>query len=595
MLPVNNRSSAAGYNFAEASASSSVAAATSETRSHEEYHAIWQAWEREAPCGEEEARHIAGEKLRDCLRQHSDALVLFRLPLTSLPVLPESVTSLRLEHSKVTALPLLPQGLKGLTISNNQLRALPELPPGLKSMDVSHNKLVTLPPLSPCMESLIAKDNRLTEVSELPGTLRVLDLSDNRLTTLPALSDSLTDLVVCNNNLTEPPRVLPQFLESLDLSSNQIVEFPSSLPSSLQQINLTDNQLSRLPESVISLNHRCQVFLVINSFSERTIRSLQNITSDPSYRGPCILFSIADGAGDERPVRPLGDVVTIWLPAESDVAEKWRTIANEENASAFSAFLGRLANTVNAKKDPEFKQKIAAWLAMLADSPGLRDMTFMVAVGATETCEDRVSYSWNEMQKLALAHRVENGEFDEKFSDLIATGRVMFRLEQLEEIAHEKVKTLHFTDEIEVWMAFQTMLHDTLALSTVCKEMRYCGVSGVTKADLKTAEIKVKQAENSIFSGWFSQWMPWQKVLKRTESARWQQTAETKDKAFAAVYPQRVASALAAAGLTGDADAERIIGQKVMQEMNKEIFTTLTREVLTVRDLASLINWQWSA
>ncbi len=54
----------------------------------------------------------------------------------------------------------------------------------------------------------------------------------------------------------------------------------------------------------------------------------------------------------------------------------------------------------------------------------------------------------------------------------------MFRLEILEDIARDKVRTLHFVDEIEVYPAFQTMLAEKLQLSTAVKEMRFYGVSG---------------------------------------------------------------------------------------------------------------------
>lgn len=72
----------------------------------------------------------------------------------------------------------------------------------------------------------------------------------------------------------------------------------------------------------------------------------------------------------------------------------------------------------------------------------------------------------------------------------------------------------------------------------------------------------MKKAENNGFSGWFSQWPPWHKVLERTEPERWQQATEAKYKALEEYYPRKVASELAAAKMTNDADAERDSGKK---------------------------------
>ncbi|EIS95537.1 E3 ubiquitin-ligase sspH2 domain protein, partial [Yersinia pestis PY-88] len=88
-----------------------------------------------------------------------------------------------------------------------------------------------------------------------------------------------------------------------------------------------------------------------------------------------------------------------------------------------------------------------------------------------------------------MLHEVEKGKYDEKLPELIARGREMFRLEQLENIAREKVKTLktlnvHSVDDIEVYLAYQVKLRGSLELSSVNKEMRFFGVSDVTTDDL---------------------------------------------------------------------------------------------------------------
>lgn len=46
------------------------------------------------------------------------------------------------------------------------------------------------------------------------------------------------------------------------------------------------------------------------------------------------------------------------------------------------------------------------------------------------------------MQKAELLNRIERGEYDDRWPELVTAGREMFRLERLERIARKKVETL---------------------------------------------------------------------------------------------------------------------------------------------------------
>ncbi|MDS1470613.1 T3SS effector E3 ubiquitin-protein ligase IpaH1.4, partial [Escherichia coli] len=226
----------------------------------------------------------------------------------------------------------------------------------------------------------------------------------------------------------------------------------------------------------------------------------------------------------------LADAVTAWFPEnkQSDVSQIWHAFEHEEHANTFSAFLDRLSDTVSARNTSGFREQVAAWLEKLSASAELRQQSFAVAADATESCEDRVALTWNNLRKTLLVHQASEGLFDNDTGALLSLGREMFRLEILEDIARDKVRTLHFVDEIEVYLAFQTMLAEKLQLSTAVKEMRFYGVSGVTANDLRTAEAMVRSREENEFMDWFSLWGPWHAVLKRTEADRWAQAEEQK-------------------------------------------------------------------
>ncbi|ECQ6775384.1 type III secretion system effector E3 ubiquitin transferase SspH2, partial [Salmonella enterica subsp. houtenae] len=488
--------------------------ATTAPQTPAEYDAVWSAWRRAAPAGESRGRAAAIQKMRaclnngnavlnvgesglttlpDCLPAHITTLVIpdnnltslpalppglqelivSNNPLTSLPVLPPGLRELEVFGNPLTHLPALPSGLCKLWVFGNQLTSLPTLPPGLQDLSVSDNQLASLPALPSELGKLWAYNNRLTRLPALPPGLQELSVSDNQLTSLPALPSELCKLWAYNNRLTSLPALpsglkelivsgnrltslpaLPSELEELMVSGNRLTRLPV-LPSGLRSLSVFGNRLTRLPESITGLSSEATVNLEGNPLSERTLQALQNITSAPGYSGPRIRFDMA-GASAPREVRALHLAVADWLtPAregEPAPAGRWHMFGQEDNAAAFSLFLDRLSETENFIKDAGFKAQISSWLAHLAEDEELRANTFALATEATSSCEDRITFFLHQMKNVQLVHNAEKGEYDNNLAALVATGREMFRLGKLEQIAREKVRTLALVDELEVWL-----------------------------------------------------------------------------------------------------------------------------------------------
>ncbi|ECE0645885.1 type III secretion system effector E3 ubiquitin transferase SspH2, partial [Salmonella enterica subsp. houtenae] len=458
--------------------------ATTAPQTPAEYDAVWSAWRRAAPAEESRGRAAAIQKMRaclnngnavlnvgesalttlpDCLPAHITTLVIpdnnltslpalppglqelivSNNPLTSLPVLPPGLRELEVFGNPLTHLPALPSGLCKLWVFGNQLTSLPTLPPGLQDLSVSDNQLASLPALPSELGKLWAYNNRLTRLPALPPGLQELSVSDNQLTSLPALPSELCKLWAYNNRLTSLP-ALPSGLKELIVSGNRLTSLPA-LPSELEELMVSGNRLTRLPESITGLSSEATVNLEGNPLSERTLQALQNITSAPGYSGPRIRFDMA-GASAPREVRALHLAVADWLtPAregEPAPADRWHMFGQEDNAAAFSLFLDRLSETENFIKDAGFKAQISSWLAHLAEDEELRANTFALATEATSSCEDRITFFLHQMKNVQLVHNAEKGEYDNNLAALVATGREMFRLGKLEQIAREKVRTL---------------------------------------------------------------------------------------------------------------------------------------------------------
>ncbi len=605
--------------------------ATTAPQTPAEYDAVWSAWRRAAPAEESRGRAAVVQKMRaclnngnavlnvgesglttlpDCLPAHITTLVIPDNNLTSLPALPPELRTLEVSGNQLTSLPVLPPGLLELSIFSNplthlpalpsglcklwifgnQLTSLPVLPPGLQELSVSDNQLASLPALPSELCKLWAYNNQLTSLPMLPSGLQELSVSDNqlaslptlpselyklwaynnRLTSLPALPSGLKELIVSGNRLTSLP-VLPSELKELMVSGNRLTSLPM-LPSGLLSLSVYRNQLTRLPESLIHLSSETTVNLEGNPLSERTLQALREITSAPGYSGPIIRFDMA-GASAPRETRALHLAAADWLvPAregEPAPADRWHMFGQEDNAAAFSLFLDRLGETENCIKDAGFKAQISSWLVQLAEDEALRAKTFAMATEATASCQDRVTLALHQMKNVQLVHDAEKGEYDNNLAALVATGREMFRLGKLEQIAREKVRTLALVDEIEVWLAYQNKLKKSLGLTSVTAEMRFFGVSGVTVSDLQAAELQVKAAEKSKLREWILQWGPLHSVLERKAPERVNALREKQISDYEETYRMLSDTELRPFGLVGNTDAERTIGARAMESAKK--------------------------
>ncbi|EMF2205246.1 SPI-2 type III secretion system effector E3 ubiquitin transferase SspH2 [Salmonella enterica] len=627
--------------------------ATTAPQTPAEYDAVWSAWRRAAPAEESRGRAAVVQKMRaclnngnavlnvgesglttlpDCLPAHITTLVIPDNNLTSLPALPPELRTLEVSGNQLTSLPVLPPGLLELSIFSNplthlpalpsglcklwifgnQLTSLPVLPPGLQELSVSDNQLASLPALPSELCKLWAYNNQLTSLPTLPSGLQELSVSDNqlaslptlpselyklwaynnRLTSLPALPSGLKELIVSGNRLTSLP-VLPSELKELMVSGNRLTSLPM-LPSGLLSLSVYRNQLTRLPESLIHLSSETTVNLEGNPLSERTLQALREITSAPGYSGPIIQFDMA-GASAPRETRALHLAAADWLvPAregEPAPADRWHMFGQEDNADAFSLFLDRLSETENFIKDAGFKAQISSWLAQLAEDEALRANTFAIATEATSSCEDRVTFFLHQMKNVQLVHNAEKGQYDNDLAALVATGREMFRLGKLEQIAREKVRTLALVDEIEVWLAYQNKLKKSLGLTSVTAEMRFFDVSGVTVTDLQDAELQVKAAEKSEFREWILQWGPLHRVLERKAPERVNALREKQISDYEETYRMLSDTELRPSGLVGNTDAERTIGARAMESAKKTFLDGL--RPLVEEMLGSYLNVQW--
>ncbi|WP_245324084.1 NEL-type E3 ubiquitin ligase domain-containing protein [Bradyrhizobium stylosanthis] len=591
---------------------------------------ILDSWAGEPGQAENENRHEAARRIRAWVEAGDvyARLELPRLGLTTLPAafppglqsldvsdndlvhlpdtLPAGLRALGASDNRLTSLPdMLPIGLQSLEIGGNLLSRLPEtlpenlwtlgvcscrltslpdtLPAGLQNLDVRGNLLTSLPNTLPTgLQTLAVGGNQLTSLPEsLPPDLQELEADGNRLTSLPnALPGDLPLLFARDNDLTSLPDSLPPELQRLHVGGNRLTSLPENLPAELQVLEVRGNRLTSLPETLLTqLGSECIVYVEDNPLSARVRTNLAAALNALGYSGPRVFFSMSEGtAGDSA--RPLSEAVADWMEGEPEMIAAWRNFAGETGASEYALFLDRLRSTVNSG-NPEFGKAVADDLRQAASRPGLRQQYFQLAFGASETCEDRITLTWNGMQIARMNADVEEGAYDNRLGELVDQARVLFRLGALEPIARQKVGSLQFVDEIEVYLAYQVKLRERLDLQLIAPDMRFFDVSYVTEHDLTAAETQVRNEEAAGFADYLAtRWQPWETVVSRIAP---EAHAQMQDRLIAAMdedFRSRLEQRLADHDLTGNSDAELQFGAKIRDEIACEIKGELMREVL---------------
>lgn len=266
-------------------------AATAAPRTTKEYEAVWSAWERAAPPEEATDRAYVVQMLHQLHDDNSRHLNLSDLNISSLPDhLPPCIYYIKINRIPLTSLPTLPDGLTDMNIKNTPLISLPALPDGLTYMSIKNALLTSLPALPDGLTELVVSDTPLASLPMLPDGLPNLVVSHTLLTSLPVLPDGLMNLMVSNTPLTSLP----------------------ALPDSLSHMDISETSLTELPESITGLSSNTYVDISNNPLSEHTRQALGAMTRAPDYSGPRIEFDIA-GPSVPRETRPLNLAVADWL------------------------------------------------------------------------------------------------------------------------------------------------------------------------------------------------------------------------------------------------------------------------------------------
>jgi|GEM_PF-1275321 len=504
----------------------------------------------------------ACNRIIECVLKKKDTLKLSNLNLTSLPTLISKLSQLQrlgIDCNKLTSLPdsigQLSE-LKWLGVHNNQLTSLPDSIDQLSQLqrlDIDCNKLTSLPDsigqLSK-LKSLNVHNNQLTslpdsigqlselkwlgvhnnQLTSLPGSicqlseLEWLSVHNNQLTSLPGSICQLSELKwlgVHNNQLTSLPDSICQLseLESLNVHNNQLTSLPDSIDqlSKLEWLSVHNNQLTSLPNSILQLRSVLTIDLTHVGLSNEVLARLQAQTQQPGYNGPRFSISVRENRStEEKPYEGLIQYVykTIKKTVPNSLS---KLIEDSAKKADLQSWINRLSWTADGQNNLERKlalyKTITGILEYAAENEEYRALFQIILMDASSTCGDRVTLS---ILLLDVAKQI--AAFDKKdlkgLADLIIRGQ--FVLGILEEVAQNKISSLKFFDEIEVYLAYPIFLKETFNLPIHTDGMLYFTCSGLTKQDIKDAEeiVRTRLKDENEFINYLTTNDVWRNALK---------------------------------------------------------------------------------
>ena len=507
------------------------------------------------------------------------ALDLSRCNLDSVPSdLPENLQELNLAHNPLSgSINNLPGTLRVLNLSHTGQRRLPDaLPTTLRDLDFSGNELVHISQ---------ADINVLTRMdASARVTLHRNLLSANAFDRLEQLQSDPSYRgagITYDHSAPAPgrpsgPVAVPISVAFETLVSEVLSRLDSEVAAELLEIQRTATEAGHPIGDAEFINMALDRMLLNTTPTDRRPAAPAATEETPAVR-------------QRDPLTGLAVAVARWRHEPSnDIPpnlRRWQEFSAEPNATAFAHFLIRLASTTNAN-NPQFRNSVIEWLHHLETNPQLRSDTFVVSEGATATCGDRIYHAFNDMRQLRLASDVSNGDYDQRLPELLTLARGMFRLGQLEDIARKHAASRPGVDEIEVYLGFQVMLRERLALPLDIASMIYPSMAEIGPEHLERAYNRVIVAERRGFADYLANdWRPWQAVLQRLTPIQYGRAQERLIDAMDEEFSNRLQARLQEVGLENDPDAQRTIGPLVQAEIAREIKGPLTQDFLRSRGL----------
>ena len=284
-------------------------------------------------------------------------------------------------------------------------------------------------------------------------------------------------------------------LLDLYLSSNQLVTLPESIGNLTQLSTLYlrwNRTLIGLPGTVLNLSEACTVELSNTGLSESSLQHLGEASAAEGYQGPRFSYSmrehkLVDNKPLEEVLKEMYTLLKKEVPAFPDLEKRL-------NRDALSLWLNKISyiGDYNAKGDIQtaLVEKTLSFVEKAYENAEFAEVFKGVIYEASTTCGDRMALS---IVHLGVAHHLSQMDT----SNLPMLGEFLVNtvwvIEILEECAQNKIPSLRFFDEVEVYLGYIVKLKDILSLSVAIEDMLYFACSALSEEDLAVAANTVEE------------------------------------------------------------------------------------------------------
>ena len=183
-------------------------------------------------------------------------------------------------------------------------------------------------------------------------------------------------------------------------------------------------------------------------------------------------------------------------------------------------FLSRLKATAeckNTRTRAGLARRVLHALRLMNEDTELRGQCLGIISAALVTCDDRIIQGMGQVEmgiRLFEANRAEATE-----GELRSLALSIMRLEVVHKKAAEKVASLVWVDEVEVYLAYETKLAEALGLPVSTSNMIFERFSQVTDEDIAAARAAAEAITDEEFEAYLEAWSPWQKFSRRKVAA----------------------------------------------------------------------------
>ena len=309
------------------------------------------------------------------------------------------------------------------------------------------------------------------------------------------LCNELKTLASFRNDLLVLPETIGQCTKLVYFfcSNNRFQSLPSTigLLGALEALNLSANaHLAGLPSEILNLSRKCAVDITNTGLSQQVLSHLRESTESPGYSGPRFSISMTTANPTLEEVKPLPQLLQeLYSHLGQEIPPSLGILTKDPAISEnLHIWISRLSWTADSKQE-EFKkgfyQNIADILEQACNDKTFRDVFSSVLNEASETCGDRVTLS---VLHLGILRKLATLDLSNLKEVSFFLTRGVWAMSLLETIARNKIPTLRFFDEVEVYLGYPIMLKKALDLPIEVEQMLYFTCSALTEKDLKEAE-----------------------------------------------------------------------------------------------------------